>query len=77
MAAQEFNDDLTAGERQVLALIASGKTTKEVAHLLGIAFKTAVSHREHISGKLGARNTADLTRAAIRVGLIEPYLGLY
>jgi DNA-binding NarL/FixJ family response regulator len=63
---------LTARENQVLARIAAGKTTKEVAAELGIAFKTAACHRARILSKLGARNTADLTRAAIRMGLIEP-----
>jgi DNA-binding NarL/FixJ family response regulator len=62
----------TARELEVLTLIASGKSTKETAHLLGIAFKTAASHRSRVMAKLNANNTADLTRAAIRMGLIEP-----
>lgn len=62
----------TPRELEVLGLIASGKSTKEVAHLLGITFKTAASHRSRIMAKVNANNTADLTRAAIRMGLIEP-----
>lgn len=63
---------ITAREREVLALIASGKSTKEIAHLLTIAFRTAVCHRSHLQFKLEAHNTAALTRAAIRMGLIVP-----
>ena len=62
---------LSDREKQVLGLIASGNTSKEIAHTLGIAFRTVVSHRYNIQLKLGARNTADLTRAAIRMRLID------
>jgi DNA-binding NarL/FixJ family response regulator len=64
--------ELTPREREVLTLIASGRSSKEVAEILGIAFKTVACHRNHLLDKLGARNTADLTRAAIRMALIEP-----
>ena len=64
-------EHLTARERDVLRLIASGKTSKEIASHLGISFKTVVSHRSQIQTKLDAGNVADLTRAAIRMGLIE------
>ena len=63
---------LTAREIEVLALIANGETTKRIAHKLGIAFKTAACHREHILNKLGASNAVYATRLAIRLGLIEP-----
>jgi DNA-binding NarL/FixJ family response regulator len=62
---------LTDREREVLTLVASGKSTKILARELGITFRTAACHRYHIQQKLGARNTADLTRAAIRMHLIE------
>jgi DNA-binding NarL/FixJ family response regulator len=62
---------LSPRERQVLALIASGKSSREIAAHLGIAFRTAVCHRYHIQTKLKAHKTADLTRAAMRMGLIE------
>ena len=64
--------ELTPRELEVLRLIASGLKTKEIALALGIAFKTVTSHREHVQAKLNLHNTADLTRAAIRMGLIEP-----
>ncbi len=63
--------DLTPREREVLAIIAQGKTSKEISVELGIAFKTVVCHRSRIMMKLDVHNTADLTRAAIRMGLID------
>jgi len=65
-------DTLTAREVMVLRLIAEGKSTKELADELGIAFKTAVCHRSRILQKLGAHETASLVRLAIRAGLVEP-----
>jgi PAS domain S-box-containing protein len=62
---------LTERERQVLALIAQGKSTKETAVRLGISYKTADSHRSRILEKLGVHETASLVRYAIRAGLIE------
>jgi DNA-binding NarL/FixJ family response regulator len=62
---------LTPRECEALTLIALGKSGKEVAHLLGISFRTVVCHRYRISRKLGVHNLADLTRAAIRMGLID------
>jgi DNA-binding CsgD family transcriptional regulator len=65
--------ELTPRELKVLALIAAGQSTKEVAHTLGISFKTAASHRWRILSKLNAHNTADLTRHAIGIGLVAPH----
>jgi PAS domain S-box-containing protein len=62
---------LTERERQVLALIAQGKSTKETATCLGISYKTADSHRSRILEKLGVHETASMVRYAIRAGLIE------
>ena len=64
-------DPLTPREREVLQLVAAGKTTKEVAGLLGISVKTAESHRTHIMQKLDTSNTAGVVRYAIRQGLIQ------
>jgi PAS domain S-box-containing protein len=63
---------LTQRERQVLVLIAEGKSTKEAAARLGISYKTADSHRSRILEKLGVHETASMVRYAIRAGLIEP-----
>lgn len=65
-------DPLTSREHQVLQLIAEGKTTKEVALLLGVSFKTAESHRARIMTKLDVHGTAGLVRYAIRQGLTQP-----
>jgi len=63
---------LTERERQVLVLIAEGKSTKAAAERLGISYKTADSHRSRILEKLGVHETASMVRYAIRAGLIEP-----
>jgi PAS domain S-box-containing protein len=63
---------LTERERQVLVLIAQGKSTKETASYLGISYKTADSHRSRILEKLGVHETASMVRYAIRAGLIQP-----
>ena len=62
---------LTERERQVLVLIAGGRSTKETAIQLGISYKTADSHRSRILEKLGVHETASMVRYAIRAGLIE------
>ena len=66
------SDPLSLRERQVLQLIAEGKSTKDVASLLGISVKTAESHRTRLMQKLDIHETASLVRYAIRRGLIQP-----
>ncbi|HZI92714.1 MAG TPA: response regulator transcription factor [Patescibacteria group bacterium] len=66
------SDPLSPREREVLQLIAEGKTTKEVAAILGISVKTAESHRTRIMEKLDIHETATLVRYAIRRGVIQP-----
>lgn len=63
---------LTSRERQILQLVAEGKTTKEAASVLGVSTKTAESHRTKLMEKLSIHNTAGLVRYAIRIGLIRP-----
>jgi DNA-binding NarL/FixJ family response regulator len=63
---------LSPREREVLQLVAEGKTTKEVAVILGISAKTAESHRTRIMEKLDIHETASLVRYAIRQGVIQP-----
>lgn len=60
---------LTPRERAVLAEIASGKTSKEIAAALGISVRTVESHRDSLTRKLGLRGTAALTRFALENGL--------
>jgi len=65
-------DPLSPREREVLELVAEGKTTKEIARLLGVSVKTAEAHRTRIMAKLDIHETAGLVRYAIRRGLIHP-----
>ncbi len=62
---------LSDRERQVLQLVAEGKTTKEIATMLGISVNTAESHRSNMMEKLGIHDTAGLVRYAIRHGIIQ------
>jgi len=67
---QEFNGErLGRREREVLALIAEGKTSLEIAAQLHIAAGTVIAHRRNISRKLGLHSVAELTKYAIREGL--------
>lgn len=62
---------LSAREREVLALIAEGQSNKEIATLLGIGVRTIETHREHIMRRLNIRTVAGLTKYAIMNGLIS------
>lgn len=64
-------DPLTSRERQVLQLIAEGKSTKVVAALLGVSVKTAESHRSRLMQKLDIHETASLVRYAVKHGLVQ------
>jgi len=64
-------DALTAREIQVLRLFATGLSTREVAQNLGISPKTVETHRIRIYEKLGCKSIVDLTRIAVRTGLVE------
>lgn len=63
---------LTEREDEVIKLIAEGRSSKEIAQLLTISVRTVERHRENILAKLGMRDRTQLTRYAIRAGLIEP-----
>ena len=60
---------LTPREREVLQLVAEGKTTKVIAFKLGLSEKTVEQHRRQIMNKLGLRSVAQLTKYAVREGL--------
>jgi DNA-binding NarL/FixJ family response regulator len=60
---------LTAREREVLQLIAEGKSTKDTAHLLDISVKTVETYRQQIMNKLDIHSIAELTKYAIKEGL--------
>jgi DNA-binding NarL/FixJ family response regulator len=64
-------DPLARRERQVLQLVAEGKTSKEIAVVLGLSTKTAESYRARVMMKLDIHDTAGLVRYAIRKGIVE------
>lgn len=64
-------ESLTDREKQVLKLVAEGHTNKEIADLLGISVKTAMSHRERVMLKLQVHNRTELVRFALRHGVIQ------
>ncbi|HNR61850.1 MAG TPA: LuxR C-terminal-related transcriptional regulator, partial [Thauera sp.] len=63
---------LSQREREVLVLLANGKRAAEMAAEMGITVSTVEVHRRHLKDKLGLRTSADLTRYAIREGLVAP-----
>jgi DNA-binding NarL/FixJ family response regulator len=63
---------LTARQREVLRLVAGGKSTKEIAFLLNLSVKTVETHRAQIMERLGIRDVAGLVRYALRTGLVPP-----
>jgi DNA-binding NarL/FixJ family response regulator len=65
-------EPLTPRELEILKLIAEANSTREIADILVISPKTVERHRANILGKLGMRDRVELTRYAIRRGLIEP-----
>jgi len=65
-------DPLTPREQEVLKLVAEGYTNKQIAEALVISEKTVERHRANILEKLGMRDRVELTRYAIRHGVIEP-----
>jgi DNA-binding NarL/FixJ family response regulator len=66
------DDPLTAREQEIVKLIAEGLTSDEIAESLVISKKTVDRHRANVLEKLGMRNRVELTRYAIRRGLVEP-----
>ena len=66
------SDPLSRREREILQLVAEGKSTKEIADLLGISFNTVESHRTRLMDKLNIHERAGLVRYAVRRGLIQP-----
>jgi DNA-binding NarL/FixJ family response regulator len=70
--AEEGFDPLTPREQEVLKLIAEAHPSKTIAQMLSISVKTVERHRANILEKLGMRDRVELTRYAIRRGLVEP-----
>ncbi|MBK6980515.1 MAG: response regulator transcription factor [Betaproteobacteria bacterium] len=70
--AQPRGDELSVRQREVLQLIAEGRSTREIAERLHLSVKTIETHRAQVMAKLDIRDVASLTRYAIRIGLIDP-----
>jgi DNA-binding NarL/FixJ family response regulator len=64
---------LTPREREVIQLVAEGKTTKEIATALSLSVKTAETHRTNLMRKLDLHSVADLTLYAVRNGIVQIY----
>lgn len=64
-------NDLTKRETEILGLVASGKTNKELAEALFISIKTVETHKTHIMEKLGLRNSTELVKYAIKNKIIS------
>jgi len=69
--AQSENNLLTAREHNVLLLLVEGKNMKQIASQLNISIKTVDIHRSHIMKKLGIQSIVELTKFAIRTGLVS------
>ena len=65
-------DGLTPRQREILKLIAEGRTTQQIAQQLHISVKTAETHRAQLMERLNIHDVAGLVRYAIRTGLVEP-----
>ena len=62
----------TKRERDVVILVAEGRSNKEIGAALNISAKTVESHRRNVMHKLGLKSTAELVRYAVRDGLVQP-----
>jgi len=68
----DVEPELTIRELEVLKLVAEGRSTREISERLVISVKTVDRHRSNIMDKLGLRDRVQLTRYAIRAGLVDP-----
>jgi DNA-binding NarL/FixJ family response regulator len=71
VANDAVGEALTPREREVLQLVAEGRSSKSIAAALGVTVKTIESHRASLMRKLHLRTVADLVRYAVRNGLVE------
>jgi len=72
LAGATDRETLSPREREVLRFVADGKTSRQVATLLGVSVRTVDAHRASIMRRLGIHDTAGLVRYAIRQGLVVP-----
>ena len=72
LAPADKLEKLTSRERQILQLIAEGKTNKQIAGMFFISVKTVETHKGNLKEKLGVRTIADLVKYAVRKGIVSP-----
>ena len=70
-SGDEFSE-ITGREREVVQLLAEGKSSKEIAGALGISVKTAENHRSNIMRKLEMHSVSELVRYGVKNHMIEP-----
>ena len=70
-----LREELTPRQREIVQLIAEGKSTKEIAFLLKVSVKTVEAHRAQLMARLDIHDVAGLVRYAMRVGLVPPEKG--
>jgi DNA-binding NarL/FixJ family response regulator len=69
---QAHSDNLTPRQREILQLIAEGKSTKEIAFFLNLSAKTVEAHRAQLMERLGIYDVAGLVRHAMKIGIVPP-----
>lgn len=67
------SESLTPRQREILQMIAEGKSTKQIAHILNVSAKTIESHRSKLMKRLDAKDIATLVKHAVRLGLVGSY----
>jgi DNA-binding NarL/FixJ family response regulator len=72
---EPVRDTLTPREREIVQLLAEGKSTKEVAYILDMSVKTAETHRSNIMRKLGVHSVSELVLYAIRNHMVQVNIG--
>jgi DNA-binding NarL/FixJ family response regulator len=70
-ASEEVFSQITGREREVVQLLAEGKSSQEIANILGITFKTAETHRQNLMRKLNCHSVTEIVRYAIRNHIVE------
>jgi DNA-binding NarL/FixJ family response regulator len=69
-AESSSQSELTPRQREILQLIAEGKSTKEIAFMLSVSIKTVEAHRSQLMDRIGIHDVPGLVRYAIRIGLV-------
>jgi DNA-binding NarL/FixJ family response regulator len=71
-AKEMQGEQLTSRQREIVQLLAEGKTSKEVSALLNLSVKTVETHRANIMKRLSCHSVSDLVRYAVRNNIVQP-----